>query len=120
MKMTALIACISTGKGTWGHVNRIIQDQDWSKIILIVNEFVKDFKSEKKADIIIVNTEKTTTELAEELRKKLENKLKGEFEVALNIISGEGKEHMALLSAVLKLGLGIRLVVLTKEGIKEI
>jgi len=24
--MTELIACLSTGKGTWGHVNRLIED----------------------------------------------------------------------------------------------
>jgi len=38
----------------------------------------------------------------------------------VNIVSGDGKEHMALISALLKLGLGIRFVALTKEGIKEI
>ena len=118
--MTILIACISTGKGTWAHVNKVIQDQDWSKIILIVNEFAKDFNPTKKVEKILVNTNKTTTELADELKNQLQNKLKGEFEVALNMISGDGKEHMALLSALIKLGIGIRLIVLTKEGIKEI
>jgi len=34
--------------------------------------------------------------------------------------SGSGKEHMALLSALLKLGLGIRLVSFTNNGIKEL
>ena len=41
-------------------------------------------------------------------------------EVGLNFISGTGKEHMALLSAVLKLGIGIRFFALTKDGVKEI
>jgi len=118
--MATLIACISTGKGTWAHVNKVIEYQEWSKIILIVNEFAKDFKPNKPAEKILVNTNKTTTELAEELKQKLQNNLKGEFEAALNIISGDGKEHMALLSALLKLGIGIRLIVLTKEGIREI
>ena len=41
-------------------------------------------------------------------------------EVAVNFVSGTGKEHMALLSALLKLGIGIRLLALTKEGVTEI
>ena len=41
-------------------------------------------------------------------------------EVALNMISGTGKEHMALLSAVLKSGLGVRIVANTVEGMKEL
>jgi len=25
--MTTLIACLSTGKGTWGHVSKLIEDE---------------------------------------------------------------------------------------------
>ena len=41
-------------------------------------------------------------------------------EAAVNLISGNGKEHMAVISALMKLGLGIRLIALTPNGIKEI
>ena len=37
-----------------------------------------------------------------------------------NFVSGMGKEHMALISALLKLGVGIRLMALTKNGIEEV
>jgi len=119
--MTTLIACLSTGKGTWGHVARLIADEDWEKVILITNEFGKEnFKIEKKdVELIVVNSMKFLPELIEDIKKQLEGKIKG-TEVALNMVSGSGKEHMALLSALLKLGLGIRLIALTKEGIKEI
>ena len=49
--------------------------------------------------------------------------LKGKIkdpEVDVNFISGTGREHMALMSALLKLGVGIRLVAITKEGMEEI
>ncbi len=119
--MTTLIACLSTGKGTWGHVARLIADGDWEKVILITNEFGKEnFTIEKKdVDLIVVNSMKFLPELVDDIKKQLEGKIKG-TEVALNLVSGSGKEHMALLSALLKLGLGIRLVALTKEGISEI
>ena len=36
--MKTLIALISTGKGTWGHVGRLISE-DWDKIIIVTNDF---------------------------------------------------------------------------------
>ena len=55
-------------------------------------------------------------EMKEEIQKKLKGKIKG-TEVALSIASGEGKEHMALISALLNLPVGIRFTALTKDGI---
>ena len=119
--MTTLVACLSTGKGTWEHVARVIAGEDWEKIILITNEFGKEnLKIEKKnIEIIVINPMKVLPELVEDIKKELEGKIKG-TEAALNMISGSGKEHMAVLSSLLKLGFGVRLVALTKEGIKEI
>ena len=118
--MTELVACLSTGKGTWGHVSRLINDGTWDNIILITNEFGKEnFTNEKNALMIVVDARKPIAELVDDIKNALQEKIKG-TEVAVNIISGEGKEHMALISALLKLGLGIRLVALTMDGVKEI
>ncbi len=57
------------------------------------------------------------------MKQNLLEKLKGKFsglEVNLSIASGNGKEHMALISALLSTPLGIRLVVFTKNGIEFI
>ncbi len=117
--MADLVACLSTGKGTWGHVSRLINDQEWDNIFLITNEFGKDnFTIDKKAEMIVVNPNKTITALVEDIKNALDGKLSGD--VAVNLISGSGKEHMALLSALLKLGVGIRFVALTGDGIKEV
>jgi hypothetical protein len=35
----------------------------------------------------------------------------------LSIASGDGKEHMALISSLINLPVGIRFVALTKEGV---
>jgi len=45
-----------------------------------------------------------------------EGKLQG-TEVALSIASGNGKEHMALISALLSIPVGVRFVALTRDGI---
>ena len=118
--MTSLIAYISSGKGTWAHVNRLISDQEWDKIFLLTDEFGKEnFKPDKPVEFIIIDSNKYLPELTEDIKKALDGKITG-IEVGVNFISGNGKEHMALLSALLKLGLGLRLVALTKDGIKEV
>lgn len=118
--MTDLIACLSTGKGTWGNVNRVIDEGEWENIFLITNEFGKEnFSNEKKCELIVVDPRKPLFELIEEIKKSMENKIK-DTEVALNLISGSGKEHMAIISAIMKLGLGFRQIALTTEGLKEI
>ncbi|HDQ60103.1 MAG TPA: hypothetical protein ENN30_02820 [Candidatus Woesearchaeota archaeon] len=118
--MTELVAVLSTGKGTWGHVGRLINDGTWDKIVLITNDFGKEnFTNEKGAEMIVIDNRQPILELVEAVKKALEGKLKGP-EVAVNIVSGDGKEHMAVISALLKSGLAIRFMALTKEGIKEI
>ena len=46
----------------------------------------------------------------------MKDKIEG-MEVALSIASGNGKEHMALQSALLGIPVGIRFTALTKTGI---
>ncbi len=120
--MTILIACLSTGKGTWGHVSRVIQDGEFEKVFLITNDYGKEnFNKDKKTELIALKLEQGINDLRDEIFKELKSRIKtNETEIALNIASGSGKEHMALMSALLKLGVGIRFVALTKEGIKEI
>tara|TARA_Y100000310_G_scaffold281310_1_gene301711 strand:- start:239 stop:613 length:375 start_codon:yes stop_codon:yes gene_type:complete len=118
--MTYLVACLSAGKGTWEHVKRVVEGQEWENVYLITNGFGKEnFKCSKSVEFVLVDSNKFLPELIEEIRSKLNGKI-SDTEVALNFISGTGKEHMALMSAVLKLGFGIRLVALTKNGVKEV
>lgn len=118
--MAELIACLSTGKGTWGHVSRLINDGSWTKIILITNDYGNEnFQKDDKTELICVDLNQGIRELRDEMEGKLKGKIKS-TEVGLNVVSGTGKEHMALLSALLRIGVGIRLVALTKDGIEEI
>ena len=40
--MTDLIACISSGKGTIGHVARVIEGEEWERIYVITSKEFKD------------------------------------------------------------------------------
>src|SRR3989344_8318744 len=118
--MTELIACLSTGKGTWGHVSRMIQDGNYDRIFLITNDYGKEnFSKDEKTELISINFNQGLKELRDEAINSLKGKIK-DTEVDLNLISGTGKEHMALVAALLKLGVGIRLKALTKDGVEEI
>ena len=118
--MTDLVACLSSGEKSWNHVERLINEQDWSNVIVITNDFGrKNFKPKKDTDFVVVDFQKPVFELILDIQKGIKGKL-NDLEVALNLVSGNGKEHMAILSALLKLGLGIRLMAVTKEGVKEL
>ncbi len=116
--MTELIACLSTGKGTWAHVSKLMENE-WDKVFLVTNDFGLKFDMHGKGEFVVTDFNKGISSIIEDIVGQLDGKLKG-FEVALNLASGSGKEHMAIISALIKLGVGFRLVVLTKEGIKEI
>lgn len=110
-----LVAFIGAGKGTWGQVAGVINRGEWDNIILLGNDFAKKFNIEKDFEFIEVKNS-GIVDLKNEFLKKLKGKIKG-TEVALTIASGDGKEHMALISALLSLPAGIRFTALTKDGI---
>jgi len=117
--MTTLIACVSTGKGTWTKVLQLIAAHDWENIILITNSFGKEkFQINKDAEYIILNENMSIKDMINTISDNIKSRTCG-FEVALNIESGTGKEHMAIISAILKQGLAMRLVHFDKE-IQEI
>ena len=118
--MTTFIAMLSSGKGTWGHVNRVMQEVDFENIILVTNDFGKEnFKPEKDVEFVVVEQRQPIPDMTQQIIEGLKGKVKGN-EVALNMVSGTGKEHMALLSAIMQSGLGFRMIALTKDGVKEI
>ena len=116
--MTDLIASLTTGKGTWTEVLKIIDSQEWENIFLIANEFaIKNFRCKKKVNYIVINESKPSYAIAEDITKQLEGKING-FEVALNLTSGTGKEHMAIMAALLKLGLAVRFVTINDNQLR--
>jgi len=113
--MVTLICSLSRGKGSWGHVTRLISDTDWDKIVLITNDWCKqNFSPTKEVSWVLINRN-----MGFELMKKtIKDKLPKAKDVALNMISGDGKEHMATLQAVRELYPNYKLTILTKEGLK--
>jgi hypothetical protein len=114
-----LVALLSTGKGSWGQVSGLLKYGEWDNVMLLGSEFAQKFTSEKKFEFIKVDLDKKLEDLRKEFMEKLRGKVKG-TEVALSIASGEGKEHMALISALINLPVGIRFAALTKDGVIDL
>ena len=111
-----LIALLSSGEGTWAQVSGLIKFGDWEKIIVLGDDSAKQFTCDKKFEFIKVDLTKKLKDLKDDFSQKLNGKFEGS-EVALSIASGEGKEHMALISALLSIPVGVRFTALTKDGI---
>ncbi len=114
--MTILVSILSTGKGTWGRVFALSRAFEWKKVILIGDSFVKQRFTPGPNDVFLeVDFNKDITGLKKDIYEKV-NELIDYPEVALNICSGEGKIHTALISALLSCGCAIRFVELDNEG----
>jgi hypothetical protein len=114
-----LVALLSSGQGTWAQVSGLMKFGEWDSIILIGGDFAKNFTHEKKFEFIKVDLNQKIKELRDDILKKLKGKING-TETALSIASGDGKEHMALISALINLPVGIRFAALTKEGVVDL
>src|SRR3989344_5004796 len=118
--MPTLIACLSTGKGTWTEESKIAQSQDWNKVFLITNQFGKEnYTPGKNMELVLVDSfpDTPTTIITEQIKNQLKERIT-DFEVALNLVSGSGKEHMAILEAVLQLGLNFRLIAVNRNNVE--
>ena len=124
--MSHLIACLGSGKDMCSDVNKIISSKLFDRVYLITNEsFEEDYKiptfdSTIKIRLVKLDFSKASEDLVPELYiilKKyfLEDKIQ-DLDIAVNITSGTGKEHSVVISTLMKLGYGIRLVDLDKNG----
>jgi hypothetical protein len=118
--MTDLIACLSASEKGRVHVQKLVDGKDWANIFLVTTPDSKsNFKCAKKVSYVIIDEKASASDIIKQIQSQLNGKL-NDLEVALNLVCGTGKEHMALISALIKLGMGIRLMAVTKDGVCEI
>ena len=114
-----LIALLSKDEETWKQVSGLMNHGEWEKVIILGGENAKKFSHKSKFEFIQVDFGNKIQFLKDEFAKKLKGKISG-MEAALSIASGDGKEHMALISALINLPVGIRFAVLTKDGVVDL
>ena len=79
-----LIALLGSGKGTWGQVAGVVNHGDWENIILLGDDFAKQFTLQKDFEFIEIK-DGPIMDLKNEILSKLKGKIKG-TEVACNLI----------------------------------
>lgn len=118
--MTELVVCLSSGKGSVEYIDKLIKQESWEKVFLITDLSNKNkIEKTENLEIVEVDFSKPSPYLRDDIVSQLRRKIRG-MEVAVNIVSGTGKEHMAIISALLRIGVAIRFVILAKSGVKEI
>jgi len=118
--MTDLITCLSVGKGTWSEVRSVVEKEDWRKVFMVTNEFGKQkYMPVKDTEFILVDARRSLRELISTVKEAIKDNVEG-TEVGLNITSGSGKEHMAILGAIIESGLSFRLVSIDSDKLLHI
>lgn len=117
--MSTLVVCFSPGSAPESYVGRLVSGEKWDKVVVVSNAAVPEGLSKSPCDPIVVDDNSPAPELVDSLCSGLKGRI-ADVEVCLNMVCGGGKLHMALLASLLKLGLGIRLYVVTKEGLVQI
>ncbi len=112
------VAFVGNDKENWGQISALVNRVEADRIILIQNKEAEDFPASENCELIKVSSDKPMVELKDEMMNKLKIIMSREFEVMLSIASGNGKEHMALISALLSIPVGIKFVVYTKNGVQ--
>jgi hypothetical protein len=113
-----LVALLGSDKESWGQVSALVNHGTWETVIL-VKTTTDEFPAPEQATVIDIDSSQPLTILKKTIMDKLRGKF-SEFEACLSIASGNGKEHMALIAALLSLPVGIRLVAYTKTGVEFI
>ncbi len=108
------IATLGKGKGTWGHVARLITEEEWDSILLVSNEFCQEnFNPSKEVSWVLINSRTGFEAIKDTIKEKLP--ADGIF---VSLVSGIGKEHMTLLAALKESGKEFQIVTLTGAGTK--
>ncbi|MFW6272703.1 MAG: hypothetical protein ACOC2U_02850 [bacterium] len=117
--MTDLIINLTDSVGL-KHLGSLVEKNEWDNIFILTNEeMMSKFNPNKEVNMVLINSKQPTEKITQDILKFLKGQIKG-FEVAVNFFSGSGKEHMALVSALIKMGLGFRLVKQGKDEFEEV
>ena len=115
-----LVAFLGNDKENYGQVTALINRMDCEKILLVKDKKTPNPFSNAKLLALDVDSTKDLFTFKQQIQEKLKTQLSSDLEVALSIASGNGKEHMALISALLSLPVGIKLAAFTKKGVEFI
>jgi len=112
--MRTFITTVGKGKGTWGKVKRICSEE-WDQIVVLGNAWAKDtFKVEPSYEWIVLDEEK---DICQQITDIIEGLPEDMGDIYVNITSGSGTEHLALISALITDKKAFKTVCVCDDGI---
>ncbi len=121
--MASLVVALGEGKGTWAQVS-LLANGEWDFVYFVTTPFFKGkFSCERPSEEVVIDDQLDVQEMVSLIVDRLGSKLSekvGLDDVGLNFVSGSGKLHMAILAALMKCGVGIRLVAMNSSGLVTI
>ncbi len=113
--MKTFLGVLSTGKGTWGQVAHIVDNTEYDNVYLVSNEWAQDkFSCSKKVNWIIIDPRKGFSEIMDDIEKQWPKEL---ADPDLNIHSGSGKEHSAILAILQNKKIKFKIITINADGI---
>lgn len=115
--MVSLVALMSSDTKNWKEVAELIKCTKWDNVYLICNSLAFNsinLENVQKFQFNETNPIMSIFGLTDTFKSKITD-----FEVCINLSSGTGIEHMALVSSILKSGLGLRFVHCEDNKLKE-
>ncbi|MHC1604748.1 MAG: hypothetical protein ACXQTP_02085 [Candidatus Methanofastidiosia archaeon] len=113
--MKTLVVTLGVGKGTWGKVRRIV-GEEWEKIVFIGNQWAHDtFKTDSNSEWIILDDQKDICQMVEDIKTTIGDDMD---DIYINLLSGSGKEHNAVLAAFAQANKSYKVVCVCDDGIK--
>jgi hypothetical protein len=119
--MTDLVACLGAGTGTWTDVLQLATRPDFTRTFLIVNEWTQNSLKIDRPNIhiIVIKSDGKTSDIRDQIAQQLKGQIR-DLEVAVNMDSGTGREHTALLTALMRIGVSFRFVTLENGQVEEV
>jgi hypothetical protein len=115
-----LITLALTGKGSWAKVYSLLNKEQFDSIILLTNTYGKErFQPNNKTKVLEIDNEQPIKALKQALKVILKPEIK-DIEVTINIDSGTGKEHTALICALIEIGVGINFITVENNEMIEL
>lgn len=113
--MGTLLTILGTGKGTWHEVHGILNLKAFDSVLVFIDAWAaQNYRNEHNVTLSPMPDNAESSALVDLFKERIKQHLSAqgsaEFDIALNIASGTGKQHAALISAVLQLGYGVRFV----------
>jgi len=116
-----IIIPLSMGKGTWREAIHIARQAE--RAVILTAAYAADrvasdtrIPGEKHS----YNPDQPILTLRDTFITLLRETVEGEIEVGVSLISGSGKEHMALLGALMRIPIAFRLVTLENDTLIEL